>query len=303
MPTEPAGAPWLKLPLSIQVTSSRRELVPAVVAAGPWMTRRLESILARDETLRGALAVLGEPLGLHFKSTDPEDGRAGMLSTLLRQPVPHVLRPGEIAIPVAALFVPSPVTGKPLFIELADAAGKDAAAFFAEYCRVALGAFLRLSLLHGVALEAHQQNTLIVVDERYRIGRILSRDFGARVLADTVDPTDPVPDAAREFVVSGREALREMVSHAVLESHVRELVTLLARHGAAPPNRCWRMVRTVIDEVFAGLGHELDIRTMNAERAALLGRPWRAKSLLRMRVSENSGDTFIDTENPLAPAG
>ncbi|WP_225769600.1 IucA/IucC family siderophore biosynthesis protein [Inquilinus sp. Marseille-Q2685] len=301
-PTEPAGAPWLKLPLSIQVTSSRRELVPGVVAAGPWMTRRIEGILARDETLRGALAILGEPVGLRFLSADPEDGRAGMLSALLRRPVSHVLRPGEIAIPVAALFVPSPVTGKPLFIELAEATNGNTLSAFADYCRLALTAFLRLSLLFGIALEAHQQNTLLVVDEHDALRRIVARDFGARVLA-SADPSDPVPAAAREMEVPDRGALRELVSHAVFESHVRELVALLARQGAIRPEGCWRVVRTVIDEVFAGLGHEIDIGTANAERGALLGRPWRAKSLLRMRVAEHPGDSFVDTENPLARAG
>lgn len=302
-PTEPAGAPWLKLPLSIQVTSSRRELEPGVVAAGPWMTRRIESILERDETLRGTLAVLGEPLGLRVLPADPEDGRAGMLSALLRRPVSDVLRPGEIAIPVAALFVPSPVTGKPLFLELAEAAGSGIVSVFTDYCRLVLTAFLRLSLLFGIALEAHQQNTLLVVDGRHTLVRIVARDFGARVLPSAVDPSDPIPAAAREMEVPDRGALRELVSHAVLESHIRDLVALLARHGALHPERCWRVVRTVIEEVFAGLGDDIDIGTVNSEHAALLGHPWRIKSLLRMRVAEHPGDSFIDTENPLARAG
>lgn len=302
-PTEPAGSPWLKLPLSIQVTSSRRDLVPGVVAAGPWMTRRIGSILERDETLRGTLAILGEPLGLRFRPAESEDGRAGMLSALLRQPVPDALLPGEIAIPVAALFVSSPVTGKPLFLELADTAGDGIADFFTRYCRIVLTAFLRLSLLFGIALEAHQQNTLVIIDERHALVRILARDFGARVLTSAADPSDPIPADAREMEASDRGALREMVSHAVLESHVRELVALLARHGALHPDECWRMVRTVVEEVFAGLGHGIGVSALNTERAVVLGHPWRVKSLLRMRVAEHSGDSFIDTENPLASAG
>jgi siderophore synthetase component len=301
-PIDPADGPCLKLPLSIQVTSSRRELGPAVVAAGPWMTRRLEATLERDGRLRRSLAVLGEPLGLHIRPAHPGDGRSGMLSVLLRGPVADLLRPGEIAIPVAALFVPSPVSGQPLFLELAAAAGEGVAAFFGDYCDVVLGAFLRLSLLHGIALEAHQQNSLVVVDERQRIARIVARDFGARVLADSIDPSDPVPGAAREMVVADRDALREMVSHAVLESHVRELVALLARHRALPPATSWSRVRTAIEDVLGGLADELDAGTLEDERAALFGRPWRVKSLLRMRIAEDPGDSFIDTRNPFAPA-
>lgn len=300
-PVDPASGPDLKLPLSIQVTSSRRELGPGVVAAGPWMTRRLEAILERDERLRLSLAILGEPLGLHMLPAHPGDGRSGVLSALLRQPVAEFLRPGETAIPVAVLFVPSPVTGQPLFLELAAAAGKDAAAFFGVYCRIALGAFLRLSLLHGIALEAHQQNTLVVVDGRHRIVRIVARDFGARVLADTIDPADPVPDAAREMVVAGRDALREMISHAVLESHVRELVALLARHRALPPAASWRLTAAAIRDVLDGLADELDAGTLEDERTALFSRPWRVKSLLRMRIAEDPGDSFIATRNPFAP--
>ena len=300
-PVDPAAGLCLKLPLSIQVTSSRRELGRGVVAAGPWMTRRLEAILERDERLGQSLAILGEPLGLHIRPAHPGDGRAGMLSALLRRPVADLLRPGEIAIPVAAIFVASPVSGQPLFLELAAAAGKGVAAFFGDYCDVVLGAFLRLSLLHGIALEAHQQNSLIVVDERHRITRVVARDFGARVLADTIDPSDPIPGAAREMAVAGRDALREMVSHAVLESHVRELVALLARHRALPPAKSWSRVRAAIEDVFGGLESELDGETLEDERTAVLGRPWRVKSLLRMRIAEDPGDSFIETRNPLAP--
>lgn len=299
-PVEPASAPYLKLPLSIQVTSSRRELGPGVVAAGPWMTRRLAAILERDERLAMSLAILGEPLGLYMRPANPRDERSGMLSALLRQSAAEILEPGETAIPVAALFVPSPVTGQPLFLELAMAAGQGIATVFGDYCRIALGAFLRLSLLHGIALEAHQQNTLVIVDARHRIVRVVARDFGARVLADTVDPTDPVPDAAREMVVAGRDALREMVSHAVLESHIRELVALLARHGAVPA-ASWRLAAAAIEEVLGGLAGELDAATLEVERTALFGRPWRAKSLLRMRIAEQPGDSFMETPNPFVP--
>ncbi|MGK9233386.1 hypothetical protein KXS07_18330 [Inquilinus limosus] len=300
-PVDPAAGPCLKLPLSIQVTSSRRELGPAVVAAGPWMTRRLEAILARDDHLCRRLAILGEPLGFHMHPAHPGGGRAGTLSALLRRPVVELLQPGEIAIPVAALFVPSPVTDEPLFLELAAAAGEGVAAFFGDYCDTALGAFLRLSLLHGIALEAHQQNTLLIIDEQHRIVRIVARDFGARALADAIDPFDPIPDAARAMVVADRDALREMISHAVLESHIRELVALLARRRALPPEASWRRVRAVIENVLAGLAGELDAGTLKSERAALFGRPWRIKSLLRMRIAEDPGDSFIETESPFAP--
>ncbi|TSD85261.1 hypothetical protein FFK22_028530 [Mycobacterium sp. KBS0706] len=300
-PLEPASAPYLKLPLSIQVTSSRRELGPGVVAAGPWMTRRLAALLERDGRLARNLAILGEPLGLHMRPAGPGDERPGMLSALLRQSVAEILQPGETAIPAAALFVPSPVTGQPLFLELATAAGRGIATFFGGYCRIALGAFLRLSLLHGIALEAHQQNTLVIVDERHRIARIVARDFGARVLADTIDPSDPMPEATREMVVAGRDALREMVSHAVLESLVRELVALLSRHGAMAPGESWRRAAAAIEEVLAGLAGELDAGTLEEERIALFGQPWRVKSLLRMRIAKHPGDSFIDTPNPFAP--
>ncbi|MGF6227981.1 siderophore synthetase component [Inquilinus ginsengisoli] len=299
-PVDARSSPHLKLPLSIQVTSSRRDLGPGVISAGPWMTRRLDAVLHRDERLRSCMAVLGEPFGAYLRPAYSGDERSGMLSMLLRRPVAGLLRPGEAAIPVAALFVPSPVTGKPLFLELIAAAGQDPAAFFGAYCRIALGALLRLSLLHGIALEAHQQNTLVIVDERHRITRIVARDFGARVLAETVDPSDPIPAIARDIAVAGREALREMVSHAVLESHVRELVALLARHGAAAPAASWRRAAIAVEDVLGGIAGELDTGTLGEERTALFRQPWRVKSLLRMRIAEHHGDSFIESRNPFA---
>jgi hypothetical protein len=100
--------------------------------------------------------------------------------------------------------------------------------------------------------------------------------------------------------VADRDALREMVSHAVLESHVRELVALLARHRALPPATSWSRVGAAIEHVLGGLADELDAGTLEEERTALFGRPWRVKSLLRMRIAEDQGDSFIETQNPFA---
>ena len=53
-----------------------------------------------------------------------------------------------------------------------------AARFFNAYLRVAIPAIVGLYLRYGIALEAHQQNTFVVISEAGMPERLVVRDFG-----------------------------------------------------------------------------------------------------------------------------
>ena len=82
-----------------------------------------------------------------------------------------------MALPLAALAAPSPADGRPLAAEAVQAGyAGDPVAFFGALVDVVLPPLL--ALLHaGVALEAHGQNTLVVL-RGGRPVRLLYRDVG-----------------------------------------------------------------------------------------------------------------------------
>src|SRR5205814_7101182 len=87
-------------------------------------------------------------------------------------PVPPA---GCALLPLAALAAPSPATGRPLVTE-AVRAGYPPAALAADLVQLLLPPVLRL-LHRGAALEAHGQNTLVLLD-RGRPVRLYYRDVG-----------------------------------------------------------------------------------------------------------------------------
>jgi siderophore synthetase component len=142
----------------------------------------------------------------------------------------------------------------------------------------------------GVALEAHGQNTLVVL-RAGRPVRIVYRDLGgvrvgaARLRAAGVTP----PDLHGDLPCDDPAVLRTKLAAAAVGTVATELVTLLARHLGAEPARLWGVVAAAI-------------RTAGtADAAALLDGPVPVKATTAMRLA---GDPLVDVwtylDNPMA---
>jgi siderophore synthetase component len=130
-------------------------------------------------------------------------------------------------------------------------------------------------VLHrGVALEAHGQNTLVVLRDGRPV-RILYRDLGgvrvspARLRAAGVDP----PDVHGDLPSDDPQVLRTKLSAAALGTVAWQLITLLSRHRGADPDRLWAIVARAIraagtPDVPALLHHPLPIKATTAMRLA-----------------------------------
>ncbi|MCW6011020.1 IucA/IucC family siderophore biosynthesis protein, partial [Micromonospora sp. CPCC 205371] len=121
----------------------------------------------------------------------------------------------------------------------------DPEAFFAALARVFLPPLLTV-LARGAALEAHGQNTLVVLRDG-RPARLLYRDVGgvrispARLRAHGVDP----PPVHGDLVTDDPEQLRDKLFAAALGGVLAEQVAAFGRvHGIAP-ERLWARVAAV----------------------------------------------------------
>jgi siderophore synthetase component len=166
-----------------------------------------------------------------------------------------------------------------------------------------LTALLSAYLVYGIAFEAHQQNSFIMLDERYAPVQLLARDFGdLRVHGPTLRGTGFTLAAYRAGVTvyDDDEPVRDKLLHAVLLCHVSELALLLARAYGHPEHHFWNVLRRVLGDVFASLRARVHERRWHAERQALLEHDWPAKSFLRMRLLDTSDDVHGTMRNPLA---
>ncbi|MGB7648704.1 MAG: IucA/IucC family C-terminal-domain containing protein, partial [Pseudomonas fluorescens] len=237
------------------------------------------------------------------------DEHARHLAVLYRDNPQSLLQPGEMAVPVGSLFAIDQ-HGQPLlrqWVRLSK--GQDSAdamlAFFRDYAAIAVPALLGMYLRYGVAFEAHQQNSFMVMAADGQLSRLLLRDFGdIRIDRKTLhahgldielhDPKMTLYDDAG-FV-------RDKLLHTVFMCHLGELVLLSARHFDIPQGLLWNELSAHVSQCFDDVRSQVEPQRWATERAALLEQDWPAKSFMRMRLLESHADIVGRLPNPLSAA-
>jgi len=171
--------PYLKLALSIVNTSTSRVLAPHTVHNAPLVSDWLARVVAGDSFLRDELrtVLLGEVMG---SSVSPPaaaglaraDGY-GTLACIWRESLHPRLDPGEQAVPFNGLTARER-DGTPLVDGWVRALG--VAAWVSYVVEVSAVPLLHLLCRHGIALEAHAQNMVLL----HRDGvptRVALKDF------------------------------------------------------------------------------------------------------------------------------
>ena len=310
VPDGAATSPHVKLPVSLRLTSVQRTVSPKSAVMGPRLTRMLTAIVANEGGFGGTLDVLGEEVGVHYIDPDGDDDRSRHLAVLFRANPMSKRSAALFPIPAGALFADSPVDGRALVTELVAAAYGDhadgALQFYQRYADTVLHAVLGPYLLYGIAFEAHQQNSLIMVGPDCRPAQLLVRDFGdLRVHGPSLARADVTLEVFREghTVFHDDEPVRDKLLHAVMLCHLSELGLLLSRSYRHPEAAFWSVLQASTAAAFDALRDRTDPARWEAERSAVLEAPWPAKAFLRMRLSDTSDDVHGVMANPLAANG
>jgi ferric iron reductase FhuF-like transporter/IucA/IucC family protein len=261
------GGDHVKTAVDIQMTSAIRTVSPAAVHNGPRLSALLRTLTADlplrvlAETAAGAVIVDGVPQRrlAHLRREAPRVG------------------PGEVVVPLAALGV------------VLDATVDDPYAWWENLSLILWPALLAV-LDRGVALEAHGQNTLVVLAGGRPV-RILYRDFGgvrvsaARLRAAGVE----APPLHGDLPSDDPHVLRTKLAAAALGTVAGQVVTLLERRRGADPARLWRTAAAAI----RGTG--------TTDAAALLRDPLPIKATTAMRLAADPlDDIWAYIDNPMA---
>lgn len=305
----PAG-PMLKLPVSMRLTSVERTVSPKSAVMGPRVSTLLEHILATDATLARVLSIVPERHGLHL--IDADHDRARHLSLIVRDNPTARIAGHERLLPVGALFTPDftadmasvrapSLLDAVLARQARGSRAERAHRFFDAYLRVALPAVLGLYLRYGIALEAHQQNTLVVIDAAGMPQRLVVRDFGdikIALPALQAQGFSITPFRAGHTTYPDRTVARNKLIHAFLLCHIGELaLALFSGEDSAQAMRLWR---DAMHEVFAQQRATMDADAWAHESHALLHAPWTFKTFVRMRLCDRGDDMYAALPNPLA---
>lgn len=269
----------IKTALDVQVTNYRRTISPAEAADGPPLSDLVAAVIDKAGH-SGSLRVLRE-LGGGSVCVDGQPSAS--LTAMIRESTEYHLDADEIAVPLTAVHATGAamVSGDPLRW-LADLAGL-----------VLPPALTLLSM--GVALEAHGQNTLVVL-RNGRPVRVLYRDLdGVRVSPHRLARYGfTLPPLLGTRAGDDVGALHTKLFGGLISGVFSELVDVLSRARAADPRALWGAVAEVGRRVFADLPDQEDAAAFFADTMPL-------KATIAMRLSENPGAAqWTSVPNPLA---
>lgn len=241
----------MPLPTSTLGVRNRRTIVPGTLPDGALVERILRQVLLREPSLPVLLA--DEQTYGH--ADDP------LLGYLVRRFPPETAR--AHIVPVAALLAEAPDRGH--VIERWDVE-----ALFGAYL-TALLSFNVTLFRYGIALEAHQQNVALVLDESPV--RLLIKDNDGAVidpsrLRERVPPspgTDPRDLVDRRMTTSDPEALARVFVTITLHLCAAAPALGLAGRGLLPWRTGRRMIRERLDGALGPEDAFLRARTLDAD--------------------------------------
>lgn len=257
-------SPYLKLSLSMINTSTGRVIAPHTVMNAPLITNWLQRISKQDPYLRDELRVilLGEIAGVAYENYQiPEALKPlsyGALSCIWRESVHSRLEPGESAIPFNALATLDHA-GRPVIDSWVKKLGAEE--WLSELLLTSVRPLIHWLFAHGIALESHAQNMLLIHREG-RPSRIALKDFhdGIRFTREAL--ADPmlcpalveVPEYHRRvnrnsFLETEEPTeVRDFIHDAFFFINLGELALFMQEHYQIREQTFWNSVRKIITD-------------------------------------------------------
>ena len=245
----------IKLPMNLVNTSSLRTLESHGVCSAPAISQWLQAVVRTDPLFekRYPLALLDEYAGtLYLPDTAQAAQLDGQVAAIWRESIEHYLMPDEQAVPFTALAL-TEADGRPFIDEWLDRYGMEP--WLNRLIQVAVLPVWHLLVKHGIALEAHAQNMVLV----HRDGwpqKIILRDFHESVeyVDDYLSARDYLPDFSalnpaytnaepnRYYWMTSIEALRELVMDTLFVFNLSEVSHLLDGYYGFAEARFWQWV-------------------------------------------------------------
>lgn len=271
--TEPA-APSLKLALSIRNTSTARTLAPHTVRNAPLITDWLKALAAGDAYLRDhATVLLGEVMGTvvaHIPEADPDAATRGALACIWRESLHGFLKAGEDASPFNVL-AHIDTDGEPY---IADWVGRyGVVRWLRRLLEVSVPPVLHFLVAHGIALESHAQNMVLIHRDGWP-NRVALKDFhdGIRFARAALMAPERVPDLQatpeshtrvnrNSYIETDNPAeLRDFVHDALFFINLSEPALLLETRYGLPEARFWEIAAMVLLDYRDGLAADFAAR-------------------------------------------
>ena len=296
----------IKLSLGIVNTSSRRILAPHSVCTAPVLSEWIAQVIDGDPLFktRYPLSILKEYAGI---IADRDGPLAGEIAAIWRESAEATLRPDEAVVPFNALAAIE-ADGKPFIQPWIDQHGLDA--WFARLIEVAALPVWHLLVAHGLAVEAHAQNMLLVHQDGWPV-RLILRDFHESMeyvpdflRSPHLEPDFPAmhPEYASAapddfYWTESLDMLRMLVMDTLFIHNFTDLTHLIETAYGTPETMLWRTIGQRLQAYAAEHG-----LTARQARLGHIAANIRAESLVTRKLFAAAPEYHHDIPNPFAPA-
>ncbi len=253
-------AAHVKLPLDIVCTSSSRFLLKHGVGSAPAISRWLQDVVNSDAFFeRNPLVILAEYASVSLDETllipDAQPDQCH-LGAIWRESIESHLSGQEQAVPMTALYA-TETDGMPFINDWINEYGLEA--WLQQLHQVVVLPLWHLLVRHGIALEVHAQNTLLVHRDGWPV-RLAVRDFheSLEYVEDFLLEPHRVPDfrqldpAYRDarpnqfYWMDSVAALREVYMDTLYVYHLSELAQLCEFVWNFSETRFWQQIDTLL---------------------------------------------------------
>lgn len=298
-----ADVSHLKLAVAAHTTSATRTVSPASIHNGPLLSSWLNGLLKKYDHYQKSLFLAHDEAGIHPETAGLSADNQKQLALIVRANPIKFINDDEQAVPLAALFSLSPLSNRPLLFDIINASQLSPKLFFSLYCKRVLEGQLHLMLGHGIAFEAHQQNTLIVFKE-HRPQALIIRDLGGIYLCKSSSYQENEAlnlHAASTIITNDQADLSNKFIHGNLQSNLTYWVKYLSQYYPLSAKELWRIVFDTLQNAFNTI-KDVDPDIVRWQRQRILAEAWPYKCLLTMRLIRGLKNQTINAlvPNPLA---
>ncbi|NHA41152.1 siderophore synthetase [Staphylococcus schleiferi] len=284
----------IKLPMNVQATSAVRTVSTVTTVDGPKLSYQLQDMLDIYPTL----TIAAEPYGAYI---DVEADLARQFAMIVRYAIEDK-KQNHTQIVTAALTQINPVDGQIVIDSLieylyGEISEDTIIQFMTQYMRAFIPPLIGYIQKYGIALEAHQQNTVLQIDKDTHALSFIVRDLGgSRIEPQTLKQTVPELTVTNQSLIT--ENIDEVIAkfqHAVIQNQLGTVIHHFHHRHGINEKVLYNVAGEIIENAITpNLNHAQALKRL------LFGKKMTVKALLNMRMEQKVRQYVqIDIDNPL----
>ncbi|ARJ50330.1 IucA/IucC family protein [Staphylococcus lutrae] len=284
----------VKLPINVQATSAVRTVSTVTTIDGPKLSYQLQKML----NIYPTLSVASEPYGAHI---DVEPDLARQFAMIVRHS-PEEHKQTHLQLVTGVLTQLNPVDGQVVIESLieylfGELNQQTISKFMKQFLNALIPPLIGYIQHYGIALEAHQQNTILQINREDHTLSFIVRDLGgSRIDLDTLKRAIPDFEVTNESLIAENiEAVIAKFQHAVIQNQLGTLIHHFHHAHQIEEAELYQIVADVVAQ-------SIDPSQPHAEvlQRILFGPTVTVKALLNMRMAQKVKQYVqIEIENPL----